>query len=143
MRQQSCIGVVDTIRIYKPSRLWVIISGIEVIKPCFVIIEIAAVAERVDLCDVVRAVRSVSVAVGGKHLHRAVAPLVIGISRHDRARSVIDADDIALCIVGKVIGRRRGLRFGRIMVIVKPIYIAAAVGRRQQLAVARIIVVCG
>ena len=104
---------------------------------------VSSVSERVDLCDVVRAVRCMSVAVGGKHLHRTVAPFVIGISRHDCARSVIDADDIALRIVGKVIGRRRGLRFGRIMVIVKPIYIAAAVGRRQQLAVARIIVVCG
>lgn len=69
------------------------------------------VSERVDLYDVVGAVRRVSVAVGGKHLHRAVAPLVIGINRHDRARSVIDADDIALRIVGKVIGRRRGLCF--------------------------------
>ena len=61
-----------------------------------------------------------SVAVGGKHLHRAVALFVIGVSRHDRARSVIDTDNIALRIVGKVIGCRRGLRFGRIMVIVSP-----------------------
>lgn len=74
-----------------------------------------------------------TVAVGGKHLHRTVAPFVIGISRHDRARSVIDTDNIALRIVGKVIGRRRGLCFGRIMVIVKPVYIAAAVQQEHQI----------
>lgn len=95
------------------------------------------VSERVDLCDVVGAVRCMSVAVGGKHLHRAVAPFVIGISRHDRARSVIDADNIALRIVGKVIGRRRGLCFGRIVVIVKPIYIAAAVQQEHQILAVR------
>ena len=81
------------IRVDKSFHLRIIIPGVEIIPPCFRIVVVPAVTNRVDIADEGRG--RVGVAVGIRH-RQHLSPGIVGIPGHHVAAGIQDGDDIPL-----------------------------------------------
>ena len=92
-----CRGI--TIRTNKPSHLRVVVSAVAVVQPCLDIVEVTAVSERVNVCDVVFGCDGVSVCIG---YAEKFTPRIVGIISYGSVVAVDKPYNVALEI-GNVI----------------------------------------
>ena len=89
MTEQSLTGRNIAVRGNKPPDVGIVVSGVEIVPAGLDVEVIAAVAERVDVGDVIRVVgHIVTAAVGDLPV---VPPRVVLVLRHKRSGSIADA----------------------------------------------------
>ena len=97
MTEQSLTGRNIAVRGYEPPDVGIVVSGVEVVPTDFNVEVIAAVAERVDVCDVIRVVgHIVPAAVRYAYM---LSPCVVLVLRHKCSRRVADRGYISLKVL--------------------------------------------
>ena len=105
LRSDSCARYEHTIRIDKSAGLGVIVAGLEIVEPGFVIVVIATIAERIEVGNMGGVGRTDGVSAAILDTQRQ-SPRIVGVLRHLVAVAVHDLGDIALPIIHiVVIGR--------------------------------------
>ena len=84
------------IRIDEPTDFGIIVSGIQPIEAGFCIVEVATVAEGIDVCNMVGIFTDINTIAVGDGSN--VAPLVVGVTGDECACAIGDAYNVVLCV---------------------------------------------
>ena len=97
MTEQSLTGRNIAVRGYEPPDVGIVVSGVEIVPAGLDVEVIAAVAERVDIGDVIRVVgHIVTAAVRYAYM---LSPCVVLVLRHKCSRRVADAHNVPLQVL--------------------------------------------